>query len=268
MEDTTHDYPASAAYLMKEFQTRFPDFLRRNEIDSKGKLFGILQYLYAKDFHFSRPFVEKENQGKITRKTVLMQHLTNMNLIGVEDLFRICRQNGIHFVAVTSLLEMLQPEFVRVNATLLMRIESIGLEESMYADIVDRINESVAAHDGYCVSGTLRQFKGYPTLKVRWTPFLLESIAAILPGGIHRMRIPSYSYKVSHTIFVSDEYADDDWNSLLLKLLKERHKKTPFADKSAILNWLVGERLSKEYPSFLDNEGHVFQDENGILSIQ
>lgn len=269
LDANIHEIPISARYLQDEFMNLFPEFMIRNDIQNHGKLFGILQYMFAKDYHFSRPYIAKEDVGQITNKSVLLKYLEDVEAIEVDDFVDLCKQNAVHYMSISYLLDMVQPEFVRVNATTLMRFDSIGLKEDMYADISDIIAESVAAHNGYLVAGNVEDFSWYPMLNIPWTPFLLESIANMIPGGINTVKMVSSSSDVPHSIFVCDDYADDDWNSLLVKLLKAEHEIEPFSTKTAVLEWLQAEGLCNiKYPAYLDTENHVYFDENGKMRIE
>ncbi len=263
------DIPVSTRYLQDEFMFRFPEFMIENDIQSHGKLFGILQYMFAKEFHFSRPYIAKENIGEITNKSVLLQHLEEMQSIEISDFIDLCSQNSIHYVSVPYLIDMMQPEFVRVDEITLMRSEDIGIREDIFQDVTDLITEAVLAHNGYIAAKAITDFSWYPELNVEWTPFLLESIANMIPTGISTVKIVSSSSEIPHSIFVSEEYVEDDWNSLLVKILKKEHSIEPFRTKTAVLEWLKSEGLCNiNYPAFLDTEHHVYFDDEGKLMIE
>lgn len=269
LDANIQDIPVSARYLQDAFMLRFPEFMIKNDIQTHGKLFGIIQYMFPKAYHFSRPYIAKENIGEITNKSVLLKHLEGIKSIDLSDLIDLCKENAVHYVSVSYLLDMMQPEFVRIDSHTLMRFEDIGFNEEMYLDVSDIISETVAAHNGYIAAGSIFDFSWYPVLNIPWTPFLLESIANMIPGGINTIKMVSLSSEVPHAIFVSDEYADDDWNSLLVKLLKAEHAIEPFTTKTAILEWLQAEGLCNiKYPTYLDTEKHVFFDDSGSLRIE
>lgn len=263
------DIPVSARYLQDEFMIRFPEFMIENDIQTHGKLFGILQYMFAKEYHFSRPYIAKENIGEITNKSVLLKHLEEIESIELSDFVDLCKQNAVYYVSISYLLDMMQPEFVRIDDRTLMRFENIGFNEEMYQDVIELISEAVSAHNGYIAVSNINDFSWYPMLNISWTPFLLESIANMIPREINIVKMLSSSSDVPHSIFVSDEYADDDWNSLLVKLLKVEHAIEPFTTKAAILDWLQAEGLCNvKYPAYLDTENHVYFDGDGKLRIK
>lgn len=263
------DIPVSARLLQDEFMLRYPDFMIKNDIQNHGKLFGVLQYMFGDKFHFSRPYIARENIGEITNKSVLLQHIEGVASIEISDFLDLCKQNSIHYVSVSYLLDMMQPDLIRVDEITLMRPDDLGIDEQVFQDVTDLITNEVVAHGGYIAANSVEDFSWYPSLNVEWNPFLLESIASMIPTGINTVKIVSSSTEIAHSIFVSEEYAEDDWSSLLVKLLKKEHAIEPFTSKSDILQWLQNEGLCNvNYPSFLDSEHHVFFDSDGKLRIQ
>ena len=163
----------------------------------------------------------------------------------------------------------MQPELVRVDVNTLMKCEKVGLTEKIVQEVSDLINESVLGHGGYIASKTIEDFSWYPSLEVPWTPFLLESVATMIPTGVNIVMSMSTSMEFPHAIFVSEEYEDDDWNSLIIKVLKNEHNVEPFRSKKDIFEWLQKEGLCNvNFPAFLETEHHVYEDESGRLVVE
>lgn len=261
--------PVSVRYLYEEFMIRFSDFMIDNDIQTHGKLFGILQYMYREEFHFSRPYIAMEDIGEITNKSVLLKHVEDVDSIEIEDFIDICRQNGVHYVSTSYLLNNMQPELIRIDERTLMKREKIGLTEEIIQEVSELINEAVSGHGGYIASKFIEDFSWYPSLDVPWTPFLLESVAEMIPTGVNIIMVMSSSMEFPHAIFVSDQYEEDDWNSLIVKVLKREHNAEPFYSKKDIFEWLQGEGLcNANFPAFLETEHHIYEDENGKLVIE
>lgn len=264
-----NDIPVSVRYLYDEFMLRFSDFMIDNDIQTYGKLFGILQYMYREEFHFSRPYIAKEDVGEITNKSVLLQHIESLDSIEIEDFVDICKQNAVHYVSTSYLLNNMQPELVRVDEKTLMKSEKIGLTKEIIQEVSELINEAVLGHGGYIASKYIEDFSWYPQLNVSWTPFLLESIAEMIPTGVNIVMVMSTTMEFPHAIFVSNDYAEDDWNSLVIKVLKKEHSVEPFRSKKDIFEWLQKEGLcNANFPAFLETEHHIYEDENGNMVVE
>lgn len=262
------DIPVSARYLLNDFESRFATFMLDHSIQDHDELFGILQYIFAKDYTFRRPFIARANMGKMTNKMVILKHLEGMDEIEIDDLCDICEQNEISYLSKADLIETLMPEFLRADERTLCRAECIGLSEDMYPEIAEQIQSAVQAHRGYIAAGHIEDFSWYPTLDVPWTPFLLESIASQIPK-IRAVKIQTSVSDITRSIFVGDEYAEDDWESLLVKILKKEHEAEPFYSQAAVHQWLQEEGLCNvKYPHFLERDHHVYTDEDGMLRVE
>ena len=263
------EIPVSTRFLQDELMNLFPEFMIRNDIQRHSKLFAVLQYMFPKEFHFSKPYISKEHVGKITNKAVLLQHIGEMDAIDIDDLVDLARQNAVHFTGITAMLEKLQPELIRIDRTTLMRYESVGLSEEIYEDIVSTLNEAIAANGGCLAAAAINDFTWYPSLNVPWTPYLLEAVANLLGDEVCVIKMITTDNNIPHAIFVSDAYKDEDWNSLVLRLIKEEHAREPFTTKTEVLEWLQSKSVcNTKYPTFLDTENHLYFDEDGKLMVE
>ena len=73
----------------------------------------------------------------------------------------------------------------------------------------------------------------------------------------------------SSAVFVSDDFAEDNINSFLLKILIAEQEKQPFQDRKELLAWLQAQGLcAKKFPKFLEAEGHITLDAYGRILLQ
>ncbi|HCA29693.1 MAG TPA: hypothetical protein DEP23_09085 [Ruminococcaceae bacterium] len=83
------------------------------------------------------------------------------------------------------------------------------------------------------------------------------------------LRINTSTIYTPVDVYIGDEYADEDMNSLIVRLLVKESQLEPFASKEDVFNWLQEQGLcNAKLPSFLETEGHLFYDENGKLKVQ
>ena len=263
------DTPVSTRMLFNEYMMRFTDFMIRNNIESQGNLFGVLQYMFKKEFFFSRPYISLSNDVDLTNHGVLLQHLIGVDSIEIEDLIDICDKNGIRFLSVRTLIESIEPDFIRVGKTMLMRKESVGVDDDSVLDTVQQINEIVHVRGGYCASKNIDDFSWFPDLNVPWDTYLLESVSALAGDLLTVLRINTSTIYTPVDVYIGDEYADEDMNSLIVRLLVKESQLEPFASKEDVFNWLQEQGLcNAKLPSFLETEGHLFYDDNGKLKVQ
>ncbi|MPM14832.1 hypothetical protein SDC9_61196 [bioreactor metagenome] len=263
------DTPASTRVLYNEYMMRFTDFMIRNNIESQGNLFGVLQYMFRNEFFFSRPYISLSDDIDLTHHGVLLQHLSGVDSIEIEDLTDICEKNGIHFLSVRTLMESIEPDFIRVGKTMLMRKELTGVDDDIVLDTAQQIKEMLHVRGGYCASKNIDDFSWFPELNVPWNAYLLESVSALAGDLLTVLRINTSTIYTPVDIYIGDEFVDEDTNSLIVRLLVKESQLEPFASKEDVFYWLQEQGLcNAKLPSFLETEGHLFYDESGKLQVQ
>ena len=251
--------PVNSRVLFDLFFERFGDFMTRNEIQNHNKLFGVLQYMFRDEFNFSRPYISTADIKDINNKKFLLCLLESMEEISIEDLLGICEENGINYVARTYLIDNLRPEFVRVDEFTLMRPESIGVTDEIISAVVESIQSAVERNGGWQAAQTFEDYEWLPQLETSWNSFLLESVVSLADNAPYSLKIPSTSANFSSTIFLSEEFAEDDFQSFLTKILIAEHGKESFRSTKEIFNWLKEQGLcSKKLPKFLEG-GRAFK---------
>ena len=245
--------------LLDLFFENFSDFMTRNEIHSRDKLFGVLQCMFRNDFNFSRPYISTLNVKNITNKKVLLNVLTDTDELAINDLVAIAMEKGIGSLHKNYLIDILRPDFIRVDKFLLRRPESIGVTDEIISDVAESIQSAIERNGGWQVVRTFADYEWLPQLAVSWNSFLLESVASLAEDAIHTIKIPSTFKGVSLLIFVSEEFAEDDYQSFLQKILLAEHNKKPFHTEEEIFDWLKAQGLCiNKLPKFLE-DGKAFE---------
>ena len=261
--------PISARSLLNDFTLRFTDFMSRNNVDAPGKLFGILQYLFRDTFHFSRPYIALEDTGKITRREALLRLLDGCDSIEISDAMQICAENGTLIHSSTDLVRIAQPDYLRISQTMLMRRDLTGLTDEVLESAVQYIQEAVDGNDGYCAARNITDYSWYPSIRVEWNPFVLESVAVLSGDALHILYVPSTATDTPLGVFVGEQYAEDDLNAVIVKVLSEEHRREAFTSQGEVLQWLREQGLCNiKLPEFLERDGYLFSDENGTFQVR
>lgn len=251
--------PVNSRILFDLFCERFADFMTRNEIQSHNKLFGVLQYMFRNEFNFSRPYISAADIKDINNKKFLLRLLERTEEITLEDLVGICEENRVRYVAKNYLIDGLYPNFIRVDEFTLMRPESIGVTDEIISAVSESIRSAVERNGGWQAAQTFDDYEWLPQLEVPWNSFLLGNVVSLADDAPCTLRMPSTSAHLSSIVFVSDEFAEDDFQSFLLKILSAENEKEPFRSEKEIFNWLKSQGLcNKKLPKFLEG-GRAFE---------
>lgn len=260
--------PISSRYLLNEFNLQFTDFMIRNNIHTHSKLFGILKYMLGDKLHFSRPYISIEDIGNITGRTVLLHHLEGCDKVSVEKLIDICSQNAIKYLTVSNLINWISPDYIRISKEILMKKELVGIDDDVVIETVLQVQDAVNAY-GYRVSRDFDDFSWFPEINTEWNAFVLESILSMAGDLVQTFQMATSSYTMPASIYVSEKYAEDDYNSFVVKLLKEEQDKEPFKSRDEVVHWLQEQRLCNvNMPAFLESEVHLHIDENNRLHVK
>ena len=259
-----HCSPTVNSRLLPDlFLKRFTDFMTRNKIHSRDKLFGVLQYMFRNDFNFSRPYISVLDMKNITNRKVLLNAFNDTDEIKIEDLILIAKEKGIGSLHKNYLIDILSPDFIRVDEFILRRPESIGITDKIISDVAENILSAIQRNGGWQAAKVFTDYELLPQLEVSWNSFLLESVATLAEDAIHTIKIPSTLRDSSLVIFVSEEFAEDDYQSFLQKILLAKHSKKPFYTEEKILDWLKAQGLCGDnLPKFL-KKGRAFELLNG-----
>ncbi|MBQ7705975.1 MAG: hypothetical protein IJT73_11235 [Selenomonadaceae bacterium] len=253
LQNICENKPASSRYLYNLFWERFQDFLYRNKIEDAEKLFGILKYMFGKKFNFSRPYISTTNIAGITNKKILLQYIEDRAEVEIEDILNLCEEQGIKYLSKSTLIENLNPEFIRVDEFYLRRPESIGITDEIIEAVVENVKLAMERNGGWQSAKTFPDFEWLPRLEVSWNSFLLESIVKLSADNFKILHSFSTAGEFSTAVFVSENFAEDDFNSFCLKILIEEQERDPFQNKDEILNWLKDKGLAhKKLPKAID----------------
>ncbi len=256
----------NARALINEFYDVYPDFMMNNEIEDHHKLFAVLRYLCDDILNFDKPYISLEQDKRITNYGVLREKIGDRTEITISEIYDLCLDMGMAEGGIILSVRKLFPEFIRVDENLIMRTELTGIDEEIIEEVVNLINSKVNV-SGYCASRSFTDLIWLTEIKVPWNTFLIESVAELADDKVNIIRQKSGSIHYTQDVYVSDEYADLDYEGLVVELLSKQQAEYPFQTKTEVINWLkaVGLSSSNNLPKYLRKR--VTFDANGKLVI-
>lgn len=258
--------PISSRTLFDEFSYRFVEFIDRNDIGNHGKLFGVLYYMFADEFSFSRPYIAKIGTGQITNKIALLGYIGNRESVSIEEVIDTCTTNGIRFYSAWNLMRMLSPEYIRVNKDFLVKFSLTGISDVVIEKVIEILNEALE-QKGYLSSSLISDFLFYPQINVSWNPYLVEAIVDYVGNRINCINIAMSGYEMYTHIFVTNQYSGMDYQQFILKILDDAFLNESFTNKREMREWLYERGLitTNGLPKFLEDNRFYFIDDNGRL---
>lgn len=263
LKTACQDIPVNIRSLQEIFTSKFPEFMCRNDFENKNKLFAALNFMFKGEFNFSRPYIANLGVNDISNKSVILQHIEKYDSIEFEELIDICDENSIHYVAASYLFQMLTPEYVRINKTTLMKREYTGITDNVIAKAVEIITDMLEVND-YIVASKISDFLWFPQVEVDWNEFLLESLI-IQSGKINIVNLIGDPLKHPNAVYVTEKYKNDNFDSLLIKILNDEVHRGSFTSKVEMRDWLREEGLIEgKLPKFLESSKYFYVNETGV----
>ena len=247
--------PMHSRLLFDSFSERFADFMTRNEISNHNKLFGILRYMFRDEFNFSRPYISIQDVKFLTIRKILLDILKGTDSIEIKDFVNVCSGQGMDCRHKTYFLEILRPDFIRVDEFTLKRPDSIGVTDEVISAVTEKICAAMEQNGGWQTAAAFKDYDSLPQLNVSWNSFLLEGVATLDEDSFYQLKVPRMSTNLSTMIFISEEFAEDDFKTFMHKILTAAHKEKPLNSQDEIFNWLKEKGLcDKKLPKFLEED--------------
>lgn len=230
--------PVHWRVLFELFKEKFPDFMKRNKIQTPVKLFGVLQYMFSDEFTFSQPYISTAEAKEVNHKKVLLRLLE-----GIDEITRDELMHKVDYIPQGYLFELLRPEFIRASEKIFRRAEAIGITDEVISTVAEHIQAAIERNGGWQVAQAFKDYASLPQLKIPWNSFLLEAVASLADDASYKLRNPHTPKAFSSAVFVSQEFAEDDFESFLLKVLIAEHMKQPVRTEEEIFSYLKAQGL-------------------------
>ena len=255
--------PVTSRYIFHLDLSPFADFMARNKIEDHNRLFGILRYMFVDKFQFSRPYISGKNLTSITNRTALLRYVEKKDKLKIQSVIDLCEKSEINYISKQNVVEMLMPEFVRIDEFYLMRRSVLNLTNDVVNKVVKVMQDAIKKNGGWQSTKVFSDYDLLPAFPVSWNDFFLESVMDLAKNAIVKLRTPINSSDFSSAVFVSDKFADYDFNTFLPEVLRERNKQKTFQTEEEIFDWLNEQGLcNTRIPKFLYTEGYLTLDEN------
>lgn len=256
--------PIHSKVLFNKFSLRFDEFMLRNEIDTAGKLFSILSYMFGDELSFSKPYVAQENADAASVRKVLLQLIEDYDTLSIDEILDICNDNNISYNSVTSHIQWLAPEWLKVDSETVVKREYTGVTDDTIDEVVSIINEALESCD-YVIASSINNFICFPEIDIDWSSHLVECIMKATKK-VCCISYPFNRHGKPSTIYVSDKYKDCRYENFIVSILADELHRGSFSTKEDMREWLIEKDLiDTGLPKFLREEKYFYCDEKGVL---
>ena len=213
-----------------------PEVFSRNAVDAPYRAFSLLEYIFRRQYKFSRPYIALKNVEIGRPNERLREMLYSQDEFSVSDITEFARENHMQIQALIEYINSLNDKFLLTDNNTLKSIEIIGLNDDIATKmediILEEITDTVPIRDLQCASK-------FPHINVPWNEWLVYStiikwgkrLEVALSSSQFRMSIPLIAPKGKMDI---EKYKDivpepnrikiddlDDIDNLLADILSE-----------------------------------------------
>lgn len=256
----TNQGPISTHKLFDDLYNAENKLFLDNYIENHIALFSILEYLFKEEYEFSRPYIASKNSIAITSDNIIKEFVSSFNELSVAELKNFIDNNHIKIANFSALIDRLGDKFIRADRDFLIARNKLNLSGNM----VNRIEETLLAImgiKGYISVRLLDDFLFFPSIGIRWTPYLLVSIIKVLGEKINVFAV-STDYRYLKDIFVDIKLGISDYEELLHYAIKTEHNNKEFKNVNEIKDFLKKQNLIfKKIPKSLFKKGYLVENE-------
>ena len=231
-----------------------------NHIENHIALFSLLEYLFKGEYEFSRPYIASKNSTTITSDSIIREFVSSFDELSITELKNFIDDSHIKITNFSDLIDRLGDKFMRAGRDFLIARDKLNLSGNM----VNRIEETLLAIvgiKGYISVRLLSDFLFFPSIGIRWTPYLLVSIIKVLGKKIN-VFAANTDYRYLKDVFVDIKLGINDYEELLHYAIKTEHNNKEFKNVNEIKDFLKKQGLIfNNIPKSLFEKGYLVKNE-------
>lgn len=256
----TNQRSVSAHKLFDDLYNTENKFFLDNHIENHIALFSMLEYLFKEKYEFSRPYIASKSSTAITSDSIIQEFVSSFDELTIAELKNFIDNSHIEITNFSALIHRLGDKFLRAGRDFLIARDKLNLS----ANMVNRIEETLLAImgiKGYISVRLLSDFLFFPSIGIRWTPYLLVSIIKVLGEKINVFAI-STDYRYLKDVFVDIRLGISDYEELLHYAIKAEHNNKEFKNMNEIKDFLKKQGLIfNNIPKSLFEKGYLVKNE-------
>lgn len=264
LKEVTRELPVNIRKVFEDCSVKFPWFIDRNELHNRDLLFAALNYMFRDEFRFTKPYIASNDDVELTNRGVILSILEPFDEIEIDELMDLLDDRGVHYVSLSNLLQLIAPDYIRVDENMLMKRGLTGIDDDVVEETLTVLRDAIEVN-GYLPSCAVQDFIWYPSIDVAWTPYLLEAIV-LSSDEIDYIPYPFSRSQRTLIVYVGKKFAHSDFQSLLLDIIANEYDKGTFTRKSDMREWLIEEGfIDVKLPNYLESSQYYYMGADGRL---
>lgn len=170
---SSHADYCSEKLIYNRVLTDLPDVLQRNNIESSGNLFYLLQKHLSDKYSFRRPHIFKDKNTTSIKETII-RSLESDHIIHYSDYQRITKEYMWSYTTSDMIFSAIEKEYLRISEDEYLYKNNFNVSQENIQLIEETINKLI--DDNYLSMIGFYNFDVFPDIGYEWNVFLLTTI--------------------------------------------------------------------------------------------
>ena len=164
----------SSKHLYDILASENKTMLNRMGVFYQHSLFSVLQYLFKKEYEFSRPFIGRKGKTIDSIDEQIQDFISEKSIVSVEEILEYTRMKHFYIGSIIECLNDQNETHLFQDKEFLASIDYIGITEEIAKTIENQIIEEIGDETVYIAE--LMCVLDFPQLRVPWNQWLIYSI--------------------------------------------------------------------------------------------
>lgn len=233
-----YDGYTNAYILFTSLRNKMRDFLFMNKVTNPMNVFYILEYLFDKDYYFSRPHIlQNKPEGRFTTTDLLRKYIENKGYVSFSQLIMYLSSLQLSEATLYSAMADLQEEMIQVSQDEYVLKSNFNVPNSALEAITAEINKRLETK-GYIIINAIDDYFSFPLLEYPWTPYLLESIIRHYLKEFKLVEKDITDRRYITSVVVKKGLPIDSYVDLVKYILKNERLEGEFSSYKDMEEWL------------------------------
>ena len=257
------------SYIMyRQLRSKMREFLLENQIRNPLTLFNVLEYIFGKEFYFSKPHILLNAPTKrFTTKDLIYNYFQENIIVSLRDLTSYLSKLYINMSTVYVFLAELQSELIQLSEDEYILKKFFNLSENAIKLISVELNKHFRDKE-YLMLSSIKEFYSFPLLEYKWTHHLFKSI---INHYLKDFKVIDREFALKRdvtSVIVKKDSNINSYTDLILFILRDECSHKTFSSLKELENWLrQRELISKTVPKELISSEAISIGEDGRVYV-
>lgn len=201
---------------------KFNEFLKENSIDTKFKLFSVLEYILDKEYYFRRPYILRDKPKEAVSATYLMKKLFDKkNVLTMDELKQFCINLKINDTTRMAAINRLLKDMIEIEKDTFVLKETFDIEEEDIKIIKEMLLAELDKNEYLALKG-IEDYSRFPNINLKWNQYLMKDICKNYIPEVKELKRQFFDKRYQAPVIVKEESNMDELLDLIIDILNTK----------------------------------------------